>query len=49
MYNLAGGIFKWINEGYSVYNHENHVTNVCHPYNRIWGKFLYKQFHPLDS
>jgi rhodanese-related sulfurtransferase len=39
LYNLRGGIFKWYNEGFPVYN-ESGATNEIHPYNEFWGHFL---------
>lgn len=48
MYNLTGGIFKWMNDGYSVYNEDNQITDRCHPYNKVWGRLLNKQFHPSE-
>ncbi len=39
LYNLRGGIFKWYNDGYPVYNNES-KTNAIHPYNEFWGNFV---------
>src|SRR5690606_38133059 len=39
VYNLQGGIFNWINQGYPVENNEG-VTQNIHPYNKWWGKWI---------
>jgi rhodanese-related sulfurtransferase len=39
--NLYGGIFKWKNQGNSVYN-TTAETDSVHAYNKIWGKLLEK-------
>jgi rhodanese-related sulfurtransferase len=42
VYNLYGGIFKWINSGFPVVDaHQNETLNI-HPYNERWGKWLNK-------
>lgn len=41
VYNLFGGIFKWINSGYPVYNEKGETTEI-HPYSKKWGKWLQK-------
>ncbi|MDX1371853.1 MAG: rhodanese-like domain-containing protein [Nitrososphaeraceae archaeon] len=40
VYNLYGGIFQWKNEGYSVYNSKDQVTDSVHTYNKRWGQWL---------
>jgi len=37
--NLYGGLFKWVNEGYPVYNAQGRTNNV-HPYSALWGMWL---------
>jgi rhodanese-related sulfurtransferase len=34
---LAGGVFKWANEGKPLFKEENRPTAVVHPYDRRWG------------
>ena len=41
VYNLYGGIFEWINQGYPVYK-SGGKTNQIHAYNRVWGIWLKK-------
>jgi len=38
--NLYGGIFKWKNDGYDVYDNTDNPTNKVHAYNESWGKWL---------
>ncbi|MDE3742896.1 rhodanese-like domain-containing protein [Maribacter polysaccharolyticus] len=40
--NLYGGIFKWKNSGYPVFDPEGNKTEKVHAYNRVWGKLLTK-------
>ena len=40
--NLFGGIFDWINKGYSVYDTSEKKTQKVHGYNESWGKWLTK-------
>jgi rhodanese-related sulfurtransferase len=42
-YNLEGSIFKWRNEGHTVYS-GNQEVKLVHPFNREWGELLDKQF-----
>ncbi len=42
VYNLYGGIFDWINNGYVVYDKQNQPTGKVHPYNEKWGVWLQK-------
>jgi rhodanese-related sulfurtransferase len=37
--NLAGGLFRWANEGRSLVN-EQGATVAIHPFNRHWRRFL---------
>lgn len=39
VYNLAGSIFKWANEGRSLVSQSQPVPQV-HPYNALWGVLL---------
>lgn len=39
VYNLRGGIFRWYNSGYPVYN-DSGPTDKVHPYNAFWGRLL---------
>lgn len=39
--NLQGSIFRWANEGRSIYRGDEQVQQV-HPYDRVWGRLLDK-------
>lgn len=39
VYNLYGGLFDWTNNGFPIYK-DNKKTNLVHPYNKNWGKWL---------
>lgn len=39
VFNLEGSIFKWANEGRSVYR-DNQIVQQVHPYNQFWQWFL---------
>lgn len=41
VYNLEGGIFKWANEGHSVFNNGQQATHI-HPFSKEWGHLLKK-------
>ena len=41
VYNLYGGIFHWVNEGYPVFTKGKETTEV-HAYSKIWGIWLNK-------
>lgn len=41
VYNLYGGIFHWVNEGYPVYS-RSVETNQVHAYSPAWGIWLQK-------
>lgn len=38
--NLAGGMFKWVNEGYDIVDSAGLATQKVHAYNRFWGLLL---------
>lgn len=38
--NLYGGIFEWKNQGFSVVDNKNELTENVHAYDRIWGVWL---------
>ena len=40
--NLYGGIFKWKNKGYPVFDSIGNETEKVHAYNKLWGKLLTK-------
>jgi rhodanese-related sulfurtransferase len=40
--NLFGGIFDWINKGYSVYDATGKETQKIHGYSKSWAKWLTK-------
>lgn len=40
--NLYGGIFEWVNKGYTIVDLSNIATNRVHTYNRSWSKWLEK-------
>jgi rhodanese-related sulfurtransferase len=44
--NLAGGLFRWANEGRPLRNDQG-TTTAAHPFNRHWGRFLTP--HPSHS
>lgn len=46
--NYRGSIFDWVNKGNPVYSNKTPVSEV-HPYNRSWGKYLNKKYHPKTS
>lgn len=39
VYNLRGGIFRWIDEGFPVKDENGQLTIKVHPYNWFWGLF----------
>lgn len=41
VYNLNGSLFKWYNEGRSIYQ-ENKTVNLVHPYNKFWEILINK-------
>lgn len=40
VYNLYGGIFEWVNEGFPVVDASGQPTNRVHAYSQTWGLFL---------
>jgi len=40
VYNLYGGIFEWVNEGYPVYTFNGAQTSQIHAYNKHWNVWL---------
>jgi rhodanese-related sulfurtransferase len=42
VYNLFGGVFKWVNQGFPLVDQNGKLTSHVHPYNRRWGKWLTK-------
>lgn len=41
VYNLYGGIFEWVNQGYPVYSDSTQTAKV-HAYDKAWGIWLQK-------
>ena len=39
VYNLRGGLFRWIDEGFPVKDENGQLTEKIHPYNWFWGLF----------
>lgn len=46
--NLYGGIFKWKNDGYPVFNLEEIETENVHAFDKHWGKLLTKGVKVYD-
>ena len=40
VFNLYGGIFNWVNSGYTVVDKNNKQTEFVHGYNKEWSKLL---------
>jgi len=40
VYNLYGGIFNWMNNGYEAYNSLGEKTNKVHGFNKAWSKWV---------
>jgi rhodanese-related sulfurtransferase len=38
--NLAGGLFKWVNEGRPVFQEGNRPAALVHPYDQRWGMLV---------
>jgi len=38
--NLYGGIFKWKNKGYPIYDSQGKETDAVHAFSKKWGKLL---------
>ena len=45
--NLAGGLFKWANEGRSIFRDEGRPTAAVHPYDRRWGLLVKREYRIL--
>ena len=41
VYNLYGGIFDWVNSGYTIVDSSGRTHNI-HPFNKDWEKWLEK-------
>ncbi len=42
VYNLYGGIFEWVNNGFAVYDLNKNITKQIHAYSKKWGVYLKK-------
>ena len=42
VYNMYGGIFEWVNQGYPIIDREGQPTDRVHAYSRKWGVWLRK-------
>ncbi len=42
VYNLSGGIFEWINQGYPVVDTNSQTTELIHGYSKTWGIWVNK-------
>ncbi|WP_417888968.1 rhodanese-like domain-containing protein [Xanthomarina gelatinilytica] len=42
VYNLYGGIFEWVNNGFDVYDSKGYKTNNIHAFSPEWSKWLKK-------
>lgn len=40
VYNLYGGIFQWVNEGYPVFNRHGQPTDSVHGFSWLWQRWL---------
>lgn len=40
VYNLYGGIFKWLNERKKIVSSQNVATEKIHPYSKEWSQWL---------
>jgi rhodanese-related sulfurtransferase len=43
VYNLDGGLFRWVNQGKPIVNQEDLPTSTVHGFNKKWSKWLYKR------
>jgi rhodanese-related sulfurtransferase len=41
VYNLYGGVFKWMNDGKPIYN-DGKETDRIHTYNKKWSQWVYQ-------
>jgi rhodanese-related sulfurtransferase len=42
--NLAGGLFKWANEGRPIFRAEGRPTAAVHPYDKRWGLLVRREY-----
>lgn len=42
VYNLNGGIFEWVNQGFPVVKNDNRPTEEIHGYSKVWAIWLKK-------
>ena len=42
IFNLFGGIFEWKNNGFTVYNSEDKITEDIHAFSKGWSQWLLK-------
>uniref|UniRef100_UPI00366C0351 rhodanese-like domain-containing protein n=1 Tax=Plantactinospora endophytica TaxID=673535 RepID=UPI00366C0351 len=42
VFNLYGGIFEWKNQGNTIVNLQNNLTEKVHAFNKEWSKWLHK-------
>jgi rhodanese-related sulfurtransferase len=49
VFNLSGGIFQWANEGHPIFKDDQHLTQLVHPYDAIWGKLLKLKYHAYQN
>ena len=40
--NLLGGIFEWVNQGNTVYDMNNQLTQRVHAFSKKWAKWLFE-------
>ena len=40
VFNLYGGIFEWVNQGFPIYKGQQQPTDSVHAYSIRWGKWL---------
>lgn len=40
--NLYGGIFKWVENDYPIFDAQGNITNRVHTFTKYWGKLLTK-------
>lgn len=41
VFNLYGGVFKWMNDGYPIYSN-GEETDRIHTYNKKWSQWVYQ-------
>ncbi len=42
IYNMYGGVFEWVNEGFPVFDMQGKQTDKVHAYSKTWGIWLKK-------